>query len=164
MAAAEELAASGPMGSHHLLEALARSEDSLAAKVLAALGVDADVLAAKIDELGVAGTTDVTPEEAAAQQMEVRLEGGEVHVVLRDEASVALARIVTEHLGGPVRGDDPVAGSLAGLWPEVVRALESVGRQLEPPADEQGGDRGSRSAVVRRAIQSRLRRRRSGEG
>src|SRR5438067_1024325 len=107
LAASQELAAPAPMGSHHLLEAMARSQDSLAAKALAALGVDAETLSAKIDELGIDETSDLTPEQAAARRMEIRLEGDEVHLVLRDDVTTELVRTMTAELDGPVRGDDP---------------------------------------------------------
>jgi hypothetical protein len=154
---AEQLAGGSPIGSHHLLEALARSEDGLAGKVLASLGVDPDALAAKIDELGIEGTSDVTPEETAARQMEVRIEGDEVHVVLRDESTVQIVRAITEELGGSIRGDDAVVGSLAGLWQAVTSDLEGL-RGRVAPADDPGTE--SRSTIVGRAIQSRLARRR----
>jgi ATP-dependent Clp protease ATP-binding subunit ClpC len=147
------------MGSHHLLEALARSPDALAGKVLAALGVDADTLAATIDELGIEGTTDVTPEEAAARQMEVRVDGDELHIVLRDDATVALARSMTERLGGPLHGNDAVVGPLVGLWQPIVSALEELRKRLAPdPEDTE--TQSSRPSLVRQAIQSRLSRRR----
>ena len=159
VAAANELAASAPVGSQHLLEALARSEDTLAGRVLASLGVDAEAIAAKIDELGVEGTTDITPEQAAARQMEVRLDGEEVHLVLRDETSVQLTRAITEAVSGPVRGDDAAAGSLVGLWQAIVAQLEDVRRRVAPLPDEaEAGPR--RSALVRLAIENRLARRR----
>src|SRR5690606_34310293 len=60
LAVAEALAAGAPIGSHHLLEALARSQGSAAAHALAAVGVDVEVLTAKLDERGLAGTTDLT--------------------------------------------------------------------------------------------------------
>ena len=72
---AEALAGGAPIGSHHLLEALARAEGSMAARALQALGVDVDELAAKIDELDPEGTTDATPAESAARKMELRLDG-----------------------------------------------------------------------------------------
>jgi ATP-dependent Clp protease ATP-binding subunit ClpC len=159
VAAAEEMAESTAMGSHHLLEALARSESSLAAKVLAEFGIDPDALAAKIDELGIEGTTDVTPEEAAARQIEVQLVGEEVHVVLRDETTVQLVRSVTEQLGGALRGDDPAAGSLVGLWQGTLAGLEEVRRRVAPAPDEPDTGR-ARFPMVRQAIQSRLSRRR----
>jgi ATP-dependent Clp protease ATP-binding subunit ClpC len=158
VAAAEQLAGSGPMGSHHLLEALVRSEDSAAAKTLAALGLDADALAAKLDELGIEGTSDLTDEEAAARQMEIRLTDGEVHIVMRDETSVELARANSEHLGGSIRGDDPLAG-LVTLHQQVVRFLAELQARLSPPEDVPEPEAGGVSGVIRRAIHSRLRRR-----
>lgn len=155
---AQELAASSPMGSHHLLEALARSDDTMAAKVLAALGVDADAIAAKIDELGIEGTSDVTPGQAAARQMEVRLEGAEVHVVLRDETAVELVRTITEAVGGPVRGDDSVVGSLMGLWKAIIGDLEELRRRVAPLPEEV--ETGTKRSALRQAIEHRLARRR----
>jgi ATP-dependent Clp protease ATP-binding subunit ClpC len=158
LATARELAGSGRIGSHHLLEALARSEDSLASRALASLGVDADVLAAAIDDLGVDGTSDVTPDETAARQMEIRLEGDEVHLVLRDDASVALVRTISAQLGGPLHGDDPI-GPPVVLWQAIVSGLEELRQRLAPTPDDT--DTGpSRSSIVRQAIQSRLARRR----
>ncbi len=159
--AAGDLAGSAPLGSHHLLEALARLEGSLAANVLADLGVDPDAVATKIDELGIEGTTDVTPEEVAARAMEVRVEGEEVHLVLRDAATVELARSISEKLGGPIRGADP-ATSLIGLWQGTLTGLQDVQRQITPPesSGEETDEPTGRSAIVRRALQSRLARRR----
>jgi ATP-dependent Clp protease ATP-binding subunit ClpC len=161
VAVAERLAGGSPVGSHHLLEALVRSEDSAAAKALAALGVDPDTLAEKIDEVGIEGTSDLTDDEAAARQMEIRLEDDEVRIVLRDEAAVELAQSVTEHLGGPVRGNDPVAGGLVGLHQAVIRALTELRARVAPsPEDVPETETTSRvSALIQRAIHSRLRRR-----
>jgi ATP-dependent Clp protease ATP-binding subunit ClpC len=162
VAAAEELSAGAPIGSHHLLEALARSDDSLAAKVLASFGIDADALAARIDELGVEGTTDVTPEEAAARSMELRVEGDEVHVVLRDEITVEQARSVTKLHAGPIKGDDPLlTGALVELWKAVLSGIEEIQRRLAR-VGEGASALPTRSTLVQRAIQSRLRRRRGG--
>src|SRR5207248_6185949 len=80
---AQALAGGAPMGSHHLLEALIRAEGSMAAKVLASLGVDPETVAAKIDELDPETTTDSTPEEVAARRMELRVAEGEVQLVFR---------------------------------------------------------------------------------
>jgi ATP-dependent Clp protease ATP-binding subunit ClpC len=153
---AEQLAGNGPTGSHHLLEALIRSEGSLAAKVLASLGVDAEAVTRCVDELGPEGTTDISPEEVAARQVEVRLDGAEVHVVLRDEVAVETAKALTDRLGGPIRGDDPDTASLVGLWQAVLSGLEDLRRQVVPPAEPE--DKGRLSAA-QRAIEARLRRR-----
>jgi ATP-dependent Clp protease ATP-binding subunit ClpA len=156
---AQQLAGSSAVGSHHLLEALARSEDSLASKVLVSLGVDADTLAAKIDELGIEGTSDVTPEESAARQMELRVEADVAYVVLRDAGTVQLVRTITESFGGSVRGDDAAVGSMAGLWQAVAASLEDLRRRLAPAAEESGTEF-ARSTIIGKAIQSRLARRR----
>ena len=54
-------AGEGPVGTQHLLVELARTEGSLAARVLASFGLDHAALAARVDELGTAGTSDHTP-------------------------------------------------------------------------------------------------------
>jgi ATP-dependent Clp protease ATP-binding subunit ClpA len=161
VAAAERLAGGSPMGSHHLLEALVRSEDSAAARALAALGVDPDTLAEKIDEVGIDGTSDLTDEESAARQIEIRLEEDEVRIVLRDEAALELTRTVTDHLGGPVRGDDPVTGGLVGLHQAVIRSLTELRARVAPsPEDTSETETTGRvSTLIQRAIHSRLRRR-----
>ena len=159
LSGAQQLAGASAVGSHHLLEALARSEDSLASKVLISLGIDADTLAAKIDELGIEGTSDVTPEESAARQMELRIEGDVAYVVLRDPGTVQLVRTITESFGGPVRGDDADVGSMVGLWQAVVAGLEDLHRRVAPSAEECVSAPGL-STIVGKAIQSRLARRR----
>jgi ATP-dependent Clp protease ATP-binding subunit ClpA len=163
VAAAERLAGGSPMGSHHLLEALIRSEDSAAAKVLAALGVDADALAAKIDEVGIDGTTDLTDEEAAARQMKIDVTDDTITITLRDEAALELGRAVTEQLGGPIRGDDAAVGGLVSLHQAVIRFMTEVRVRVAPsPEDLPGSDPAGRvSGLIQRAIRSRLRRRSS---
>ncbi|MGH3995580.1 MAG: Clp protease N-terminal domain-containing protein, partial [Pseudonocardiaceae bacterium] len=59
---AEEIAAGAPVGSQHLLEALARSHRSMGAQVLAGLGVNPEKIAAMLDTIEPESTTDVTPE------------------------------------------------------------------------------------------------------
>jgi ATP-dependent Clp protease ATP-binding subunit ClpA len=158
IANAQRLAASTPLGSHHLLEALARSEDTLAGKVLASLGVDPDTLAATIDEMGTEGTSDATPEETAARLMELRIEADVAYVVLRDESTVELVRTIMQSFDGPVRGDDPAAGSMAGLWQAIVGGLEEIRSRVAPPAHDPN-PASDRPNIVRQAVQSRLARR-----
>jgi ATP-dependent Clp protease ATP-binding subunit ClpC len=154
IAAAEQLAGSGPVGSHHLLEAMALVDDSLAAGTLAAFGVAPDELAAKIDELGTEGTTDVSPEDSAARRMEVRLGDDELTIVLRDEASVELGRSLTNAVGNPVRGDVP-GTPLVGLWRANLLGLQQLLERVDPAEPDQP----TRAAAVRAAIRNRLRRR-----
>jgi ATP-dependent Clp protease ATP-binding subunit ClpC len=166
VAVAEQLAGGSPMGSHHLLEALIRSEDSAAARVFAALGVEADAVSATIDEVGIEGTSDLTDEEAAARQMEISMGDGEVRIVLRDPAAVELAGAVIERLGGPVRGDDPLAGGLVLLHGQAIRFLTDLKARVAPsPPDASDQERPSDiSTLIERATRSRLRRRSSRPG
>lgn len=161
VSAAEQLAGGSPMGSHHLLEALIRSEGSAAARVFGVLGVEADSLAATIDEVGIEGTTDLTEIEAAARQMEVLVEDGEVRIVLRDDAAVELAQAVTDHLGGPIRGADPLAGGLVDLHQEIVRFLTELRTRVAPSPEDSPDPERTRgvSVLIERAMRSRLRRR-----
>jgi ATP-dependent Clp protease ATP-binding subunit ClpA len=158
--AAAALAGGAPVGSHHLLEAVLRTDNSMAAQVLRALGVDPDAVAAKIDELDPESTTDANPEESAARRMELRLDGDEVHLVLRDAATVAAARAVAGLADGPITGAGPVAGLFVPLWRATGDLLRQLRQAQEPePAGESGG---GAARVVRAALAPRLRRRKRG--
>ena len=77
---ARALAGAGPVGSQHYLSAVLADENSLGAKVLAALGVTREAVQAKVDELGPAGTSDEPPEvpvEVAGQRYTVTPEQAE---------------------------------------------------------------------------------------
>ncbi|WP_373432370.1 Clp protease N-terminal domain-containing protein [Streptomyces afghaniensis] len=160
VSAASALAGGAPVGSHHLLEAMLRAENSMAAKVLRELGVDPDAVAAKIDELDPETTTDANPEEAAARKMEIRLVDDEVHVILRDPATLAIAKKVTELSDGPIQGVGPVAGLFVPLWRSTNQLLLQIQRMLEPePEEEEDGSAASKVAkVVRTVLAPRLRR------
>ncbi|WP_225828048.1 Clp protease N-terminal domain-containing protein [Streptomyces naphthomycinicus] len=159
VSAAGALAGDAPVGSHHLLEAMLRAENSMAARVLRELGVDPDAVAAKIDELDPETTTDANPEEAAARKMEIRLVGDEVHLVLRDPATVALAERVTELSGGPIQGVGPVAGMFVPLWRSTRQLLVHVRRVLEPEHEGEDGPAADKVAkLVRTVLAPRLRR------
>src|SRR5437764_3402006 len=155
---AEALAGGAPIGSHHLLEALARAEGSMAARALQALGVDVDELAAKIDELDPEGTTDATPAESAARKMELRLDGDEVHLIFRDADVVELTKKVTEAVGGPVRGTGPVAGAFVPLWTATNELLRKFLEFVTEPEDEPKEGLSKAAQAVRGMIRSRLRR------
>ncbi|MGW4210740.1 Clp protease N-terminal domain-containing protein [Lentzea sp. NPDC004789] len=154
-AAAQALAGAGPVGSHHLLEALIRSEGSMAARVLADLGIDPDVIAAKIDELDPETTTDATPEEAAARKMELRFTEGEVQLVFRDEQTIDLVRKITEVTGGPIRGTGPVAGTFVPLWSSTNDLLLQLLGYLQAEPDEEAK---GVLKMVRKVMRDRLRR------
>ncbi len=155
--AAEELAGGAPMGSHHLLEALIRAEGSMAATVLARLGVSPDAIADTVDELDADRTTDATPQETAARKMEIRVEGDEVHLVFRDEATLGMARAVNELTGeGPIRATGPVAGRFVPLWTQLNDLLTELVRTLRPEKDEEGKTVGKAALLVRRVLHDRL--------
>ncbi|MBL1104410.1 Clp protease [Streptomyces sp. 5-8] len=159
VAAASALAGGAPVGSHHLLEAMLRAENSMAARVLRELGVDPDAVAAKIDELDPQTTTDANPEEAAARQMEIRLVDDEVHLILRDPTTVTLAKKVTELSDGPIQGVGPVAGMFVPLWRSTNQLLTQFQRLLEPePEDGDGSAAGKVAKAVRTVLAPRLRR------
>ena len=157
---ASALAGGAPVGSHHLLEAMLRAENSMAARVLRELGVDPDAVAAKIDELDPETTTDANPEEAAARKMEIRLVDGEVHLILRDPTTVTIAKKVAELSDGPIQGVGPVAGMFVPLWRSTNQLLLQIQRMLEPEPEEEGGSDASKVAkVMRTVLAPRLRRR-----
>ena len=157
------LAGDAPMGSHHLLEALVRAEGSMAAKVLGDLGVDAAAIARKVDELDAEDTTDATPEESAARKMELRVVAGdagdEVQLVFRDDATVGLAKSVTDLVGGPITATVPVTGKFVPLWTATNDLLVSLLQSLRDEPSPEGADRGKTALLVLRALNDRLRRR-----
>jgi len=160
VAAAEALAGGAPMGSHHLLEALIRAEGSMAATVLAQLGVSPDAIADKVDELDADATTDATPQETAARKMEIRLTEDEVHVVFRDEATLGLAQTLSAVTGGgPIRATGPVAGQFVRLWTQLHELLLDMTRTLRPPTEDEAKMTGKAALLVRRVMHDRLRRR-----
>ncbi|MFI1030121.1 Clp protease N-terminal domain-containing protein [Streptomyces sp. NPDC020951] len=159
VSAAGALAGGAPVGSHHLLEAMLRAENSMAARVLRELGVDPAAVAAKIDELDPETTTDANPEEAAARKMEIRLVDDEVHLILRDPTTVTAAKKVAELSGGPIQGVGPVAGMFVPLWRSTNQLLLQIQRVLEPKPEEEDGSAASNVAkVVRTVLAPRLRR------
>ncbi|HET9140107.1 Clp protease N-terminal domain-containing protein [Actinophytocola sp.] len=160
VSAAEALAGGSPVGSHHLLEALVRAEGSMAARVFAELGVDAEAVAAKIDELDPEGTTDATPEETAARRMELRVADQEVHLVFRDENTLDLATKVTALAGGPIVGTGPVSGTFVPLWQSTNEMLLNFLRTMQPePEGETKDVLNKASLMMRRVLRDRLLRR-----
>jgi ATP-dependent Clp protease ATP-binding subunit ClpA len=162
LAIARELAVSGPVGSHHLLEALARSEGSAAGRVLASLGIEPEALAAAIDALDLEATTDLTPVEASARRILLQLQGDEVHIVLTDQPTVELVRTITEQLGGPVQGDNPAIGNLLGLWVAINAELVALQLRVTVPTEADDDTATGLAGIVRRALHSRLQRRHPG--
>ena len=157
--AAQALAGDAPMGSHHLLEALIRAEGSMAAKVLAELGVDAAAVATKVDEFDAEDTTDATPEELAARKMELRVENDEVHLIFRDSATLDLAKEVTGLVAGPLTATGPVTGKFVPLWTRTNQLLLSLLQTLKDEPLPENTTRDKAALLVRRVLHDRLRRR-----
>jgi ATP-dependent Clp protease ATP-binding subunit ClpA len=165
--AAQALAGDAPMGSHHLLEALVRAEGSLAAKVLGHLGVDPTAVAEKVDEFDMEDTTDATPEESAARKMELRVvtnenDEQEVHLVFLDEATVSVAKSVTDLVEGPITATGPVTGAFVPLWSATNDLLVSLLQSMRDDPLPETADRSKAALLVRRVLHDRLRRRSAG--
>ncbi|HJQ86002.1 MAG TPA: Clp protease N-terminal domain-containing protein [Propionibacteriaceae bacterium] len=158
LALAAELAGEGPVGSHHILEAMLQQPDSAAAKVLGDAGVDLDQLAAKLDEISTEDTADDTPEQAAARQLELSVTDKAVTVVLRDAGSIELGNQLVQINGGPLAARGPQLDLLGRLWAAVNDWLGATGRALAPPPDVAPEDA---EKFFTRALPSRFRRRRA---
>jgi ATP-dependent Clp protease ATP-binding subunit ClpA len=115
-ARARSLAAGEALGTHHYLLGLLEDGRSLAGKVLESLGVTAEAVRLRIDELGPAGTTDELP-KPKSPPVDVPLGNG-VKVTIDDPGLVEEAK-------GWITG---------GLSPEQV--LERLRASLLPPAAE----------------------------
>jgi len=135
LALAAELAGEGPVGSHHILEAMLQQPDSAAAKVLGDAGIDLDQLAAKLDQVSVEDTADDTPQQAAARQLELSVTDETVTVVLRDPASLELGKQIVQLNGGPLAARGPQLELLGRLWTAVNDWLATTARALAPPPE-----------------------------
>ena len=135
LALAAELAGEGPVGSHHILEAMLQQPDSAAAKVLGDAGIDLDQLAAKLDEISTEDTDDDTPQQAAARQLELSVSDETVTVVLRDPGSLELGKRIVQLNAGPLAARGPQLDLLGRLWTAVNDWLAATARVLEPPPD-----------------------------
>ncbi len=159
LALAGELAGDTPVGSHHILEAILLQPDSAAAKALTSAGIDLDQLAAKLDEVSTQDTTDDTPEQAAARQLELSVTDDAVTVVLHDPSSLGLGKQIVELNGGPLAARGPQLDLLSRLWAAVNDWLGATARALAPPPDVSPEDA---EKLFTRGRPSRFRRRRAG--
>ena len=159
LALATQLAGEGPVGSHHILEAILQRPDSAAAKVLSDAGIDLEQLATKLDNVSVEDTTDDTPEQAAARQLELSVTDDAVTVVLRDPASLELGKQIVELNGGPLVARGPQLDLLGRLWSAVNDWLGGTARALAPPPDVAPEDA---EKLFTRGRPTRFRRRRAG--
>jgi ATP-dependent Clp protease ATP-binding subunit ClpA len=132
--AAPGLAGGLPVASQHLLLAMFDQPDSVAAKALAALGVDRRAVEQQISQIDVAGTGDDMPQVAGGRRVEVRVVEGRVVVEIDDGD---LADLIARGIGDQatsLRGDDPAAASFAAIWSALRAAgADLVRRQSLPP-------------------------------
>ncbi|WP_214406479.1 Clp protease N-terminal domain-containing protein [Pseudonocardia lacus] len=138
LARAEALAAGAPVGSQHLLEALAMTPSGVAGRALADLGVTGETLSARIDDLDVEGTGDSTPELAAAATMTLAVDDAQVVLTSADPDLVARVTALVEQAGGPLTGKGPLAGPFIAqhrALETVVTALDAVINPPEPAPD-----------------------------
>jgi hypothetical protein len=155
LALAERLAGSAPVGSHHLLEALASVAGGAGGRALAGLGVTADALAEQIDALDLTTTEDVTPEQAAAATMSWDVDGDRAVLSTGDPDTVGRVRSLVEQAGGPLTGDGPLAGPFITIHRALAGAAAAVQTALNPPAPAEDDPKAAAPSLV-----ERLRRRR----
>lgn len=152
---AAQLAGGAPVGSQHLLEALAWIEDGVAGRVLKGLGVTRDSLVDAVDRADLDSTTDLTPELTAAAGMRLTADGDTAVLTSTDPAVVALVRQLVDELGGELSGDGPLAGYFLPLHRALVGTAAAVHQAVDPPAD-------TPDAIFGTVLRERLKRRREG--
>lgn len=132
---AEQLAGGAPVGSQHVLEALARIDSGVAGRALAGLGVTAESLAVAVDAVDVATTTDLTPEHTAAASLSWMADGDTATLTTTDPALVAAVRGLVDHAGGPLTGNGPLTGAFVPVHSALTTAAAALGAVLDPPDD-----------------------------
>ena len=157
LALAAELAGEGPVGSHHILEAMLQQPDSAAAKVLGDAGIDLDQLAAKLDQVSIEDTADDTPQQAAARQLELSVTDETVTVVLRDPASLELGKRIVQLNGGRWRPAAPSSTCSVGCGRRSTMARRHRACAGTPAGCSAGGS----EKLFTRGLPSRFRRRRA---
>jgi len=132
---ARALAGGRPAGSQHYLLAILEDPRSLASKVLSSFGLTAEEVAARVEEMGPAGTSDETPEVAGAKRIQMRVVGGRLELSVDDPELVAGLEAVV------VTGTDPAAASFPTLWGALRETTGDVLRRLQGhPEEAQPGE------------------------
>jgi ATP-dependent Clp protease ATP-binding subunit ClpA len=150
---AAQFAGGAPVGSQHLLEALAWVEDGVAGRVLKGLGVTRDSLAEAVAGADLGGTADLTPELTAAAALRLTVDGDSAVLTSTDPTVVALVRQLVDELGGELSGDGPLAGSFVPLHRALVHTAAAVHQAVNPPAD-------TPNAIFGKVLRERLKHRR----
>src|SRR5207247_11320353 len=122
MLAARAAAGDEPVRSADVLLGVLGVESSMAAQVMASLGISMPAVRERVAQVGVAGTSDELPEEAGGRRVTVRKEGSRVVVEL-DDPEVAALLAADEVLSG----DDPNV-DFSAIWDAVRGALDGLRR------------------------------------
>ena len=133
---ARHLAGDRPVGTQHVLIAILRDGESLAAKALAAVGVTADALEAELARLDPADTSDELPEDAGARRIRVEVLDDAVAIVLEDDALRDRLANALEGKSNVLRADHAAAASFPRLWQDLTRHLADVAGRLDTQAAE----------------------------
>jgi ATP-dependent Clp protease ATP-binding subunit ClpC len=132
LALAEKLAAGAPVGSHHMLEALAAVDSGMAGRALAALGITSDALAVQFEAVDLYRTSDATPEQAAAATMSLSVDADKIVLTSTDPELVGKVRGLVEQAEGPLTGDGVLAGSFIALHATLDAVVASIDAVLNP--------------------------------
>lgn len=112
-------------GTEHMLLGLIGEGDGIAAQVLASLGVAREVVEQRVDELGVTGTSERTPEEEACR-MRVRVSGDRLEISVDDPELVRGLREMDVALSGFDQ-----ASPFPDLWKAVRATTPDLARRFE---------------------------------
>jgi hypothetical protein len=129
-----------PIGTHDLLAAILYSDRSAAVTALANAGFVLDDLRAAVANASTLDTSDQTPEEAVARQVDVRVAGERIVITVEDTTLLAAFKAATPDATAGLTGTNPrVAHDLGNLWQQVHAILgTAVDRLAKPPLDEPG--------------------------
>jgi hypothetical protein len=111
-----------------------RDPESLAAKALGALGVDAAGVERELARLDPAGTSDELPERAGARRISIELVGDRLAVFLADDALRDRFTAALEGVPPVVEYGAPAAATFPALWQEFTRHVGDVIARLETEA------------------------------
>jgi hypothetical protein len=110
-----------------------------------------------LDDVSTEDTTDDTPTQAAARQLELSLTDDTVTVVLRDSGSIELGKQIVQLNGGPLPARGAQLDLLVQLWKAVNDWLTATARALAPEPEGSGES----EERITRGLRSRFRRRRA---
>lgn len=119
-----------PVASQHYLLGLLDTEDSLAARALAALGISRAEVETKLAELGTEGTSDEPPERAGARKTSLQVLGNVIALRFDEAELAARLRPHFERLKTDVLRGAELPGA-ERLWKAVLPAVVDVAGRLE---------------------------------